>query len=425
MKRWGNDEVSDAARRPVVQRQVARIVADVRKRGDAAVREWSLKFDKLKGPFEVSAAELRQGRNATPKDVRAAIRLAVRNVRRVALQQLPRPFVVDVREGVRIEQRVQPLAHVGCYVPGGRYPLVSSLIMTVVPARAAGVREVTVVCPAVTPAVCCAAFEAGATRVLRLGGAQAIAALAYGTRSIARVDKIVGPGSAWVAAAKALVSPDCAIDFYAGPSEIVVWSDRGRADWIAADLIAQAEHDPDARAICITTKKELGRAVAAEVDRQVDEWRSAVPSIGSITITIVRSRDEAVALVNRIAPEHLVCDMRRDAARITTAGTIFIGNWSAQASGDYVTGSNHVLPTGGAARFRGGLSAADFVRAFTIQTLTRAGINALARSAIILAEAEGLSAHADSIRRRISTAPMEVPGASMEVPGFSPGHIGS
>lgn len=392
-----------------VQRKVGRIVNDVRKRGDAAVREWSRKLDRISGPFEVSAAELRQGLADTPKDVRAAIRLAVRHVRRVAVQQLPRPFVVNVREGVRIEQRVEPLAHVGCYVPGGRFPLVSSLIMTVVPARTAGVREVTVVCPAVTPAVCCAALEAGATRVLRLGGAQAIAALAYGTRSIARVDKIVGPGSAWVAAAKAQVSGDCAIDFYAGPSEIVVWSDGGRPAWIAADLIAQAEHDPDARAICVTTNRDLAKMVAACVGRRFSGANGgsrgaakATPYTTNITIKVVRTRDDAAALVNRMAPEHLVCDTRRDAARISTAGTIFIGNWSAQASGDYVTGSNHVLPTGGAARFRGGLSAADFVRAFTVQTLTRVGINALARSAIILAEAEGLLAHAESIRCRIN-----------------------
>jgi len=393
----------DAARNPIVQRQAARIVTDVRRRGDVAVRQWSAKLDKLTGPIEVSPAQLRQGWTDTPNDVRAAIRLAVRNVRRVASLQRPSSFTVEVSKGVRIEQRVQPLGHVGCYVPGGRYPLVSSLIMTVVPARAAGVPEVTVVCPAVTPAICCAAVEAGATRVLRIGGAQAIAALAYGTASIARADKIVGPGSAWVTAAKALVSADCAIDFHAGPSEIVVWSDNGRADWIAADLIAQAEHDADARAICVTTRPELAAAVAAAVARQLPATGPAARAIRhNGAVIVVRSKDEAAALVNRIAVEHLVCDTRRDAARVTSAGTIFIGRWTAQASGDYVTGSNHVLPTGGAARFRGGLSAADFVRTFSVQTLSRQGIATLSRSAIILAEAEGLVAHADSIRCRTS-----------------------
>jgi histidinol dehydrogenase len=394
-----------------VQRKVARIVSDVRRRGDAAVREWSLKLDGLTGPIEVSRAEMRRGWKQTPREVRDAIRLAVRNVGVVAAKQVPRPFAIDVDKGVRIEQRVQPLGHVGCYVPGGRTPLVSSLIMTVVPARKAGVPRITVVCPAITPAICCAAIEAGATRVLRLGGAQAIAALAYGTASISRADKIVGPGSAWVAAAKALVAADCAIDFHAGPSEIVVWSERGRADWIAADLLAQAEHDPDARAVLVTTRRELARAVASYVARAGSQARGRlkwdarhglkpVRSIGSISFIVVPTREAAIALVNRLAPEHLVCDTRRDAARIFSAGTIFVGGWSAQASGDYVTGSNHVLPTGGAARFRGGLSAADFVRAFTVQTLTRSGMQALSRSAIVLAEAEGLTAHAESIRCR-------------------------
>jgi histidinol dehydrogenase len=390
--------VDDAGRGSsrAVQRQVARIVADVRLRGDVAVREWSRKLDGLTGPFEVSPAELRQGWKDTPREVRAAIRLAVRNVRKVAAKQMPKPFAVNVCPGVRIEQRVQALGHVGCYVPGGRYPLVSSLIMTVAPARAAGVRRVTVTCPAVTPAMCCAALEAGATQVLRLGGAQAIAALAYGTASIDRADKIAGPGSAWVAAAKALVAPDCAIDFNAGPSEIVVWSDHGRADWIAADLLAQAEHDPDARAILVTTRRDLAKAVRSYVARYV----ARPGSQGRVSFLVVSTREEAVALVNRLAPEHLVCDTRRDAARITSAGTIFVGRWSAQASGDYVTGSNHVLPTGGAARFRGGLSASDFVRTFTVQTLTQSGLRALSRPAIVLAEAEGLTAHADSIRCR-------------------------
>ena len=390
---------ADAARNPAVQRKAARIVNDVRRRGDVAVREWSLEFDGLSGPIEVSRAEMRQGWKDTPREVRDAIRLAVRHVGIVAAKQVPRPFAIEVRPGVRIEQRVEPLGHVGCYVPGGRFPLVSSLIMTVVPARKAGVPRITVVCPAITPAICCAAIEGGATRLLRLGGAQAIAALAYGTPSIARADKIVGPGSAWVAAAKALVASDCAIDFHAGPSEIVVWSDLGRADWIAADLLAQAEHDPDARAVLVTTRRDL----AEEVERYVGRpFRGANRGATKATpyVRLVATREDAIALVNRMAPEHLVCDTRRDAARIVSAGTIFVGRWSAQASGDYVTGSNHVLPTGGAARFRGGLSAADFVRVFTVQTLTRSGIQALSRSAIVLAEAEGLTAHAESIRCR-------------------------
>jgi histidinol dehydrogenase len=388
----------DAARQPAVERQAARIIADVRRRGDAAVRDWRRRLDGDRSPLEVSRRELRRGWGQTSRDVRDAIRLAVKHVERVARRQVPRSFAVSVRPGVRIEQRVQPIGHVGCYVPGGRFPLVSTLIMTVVPARTVGVADITVVCPAVTPAICCAAVEAGATRVLRIGGAHAIAALAYGTRSIARADKIVGPGSAWVAAAKALVARDCAIDFHAGPSEIVVWSDRGRPAWIAADLIAQAEHDPDARVVCVTTNRVLATAVAEEVTRALPARGPAGQAIrANGAIVVAATRQQAAALVNRFAPEHLVCDTRENASLVASAGTIFVGQWTAQAVGDYLTGSNHVLPTGGASRFRGGLSAADFVRAYTVQTVTRRGITTIGAPAIALAEVEGLVAHARSI----------------------------
>jgi histidinol dehydrogenase len=255
--------------------------------------------------------------------------------------------------------------------------------------------------------VLCAAVEAGATQVLRIGGAQAIAALAYGTSSIRRVDKIVGPGNPWVTAAKGIVSADCPIDFRAGPSEIVVCTDQGRADWIAADLIAQAEHDPAARAILVTTRRSLAAAVAEAVDRRMPDHGPASASLKAHgAIIVARTRADAIDVVNRLAPEHLVCDRAADVAKFHTAGTIFVGQWSAQASGDYCTGSNHVLPTGGAARFRGGLSAADFVRVFTVQTLTRQGLSAIAPSVIALAEAEGLRGHADSIRVRVGS---EVP----------------
>jgi histidinol dehydrogenase len=377
-------------------------VTDVRHRGDVAVREWSQRLDGLTGGFDVPPRELRRGWEATPPEVRAAIRLAADHLRRVASRQLPRPFAVDVCRGVRIEQRVQAFARVGCYVPGGRYPLPSSLLMTVVPARVAGVADVIVACPRPSPAVCCAALEAGATRVLRFGGAQAIAALAYGTASIPRVDKIVGPGNAWVAAAKAIVAADCGVDFEAGPSEIVVFSDSGRADWIAADLVAQAEHDPGARALLVTTRSPLADSVRTAVGRLTPRRGPARRSLeGNGAIIVVRHRQAAIDLINRLAPEHLVCDRARDAAAIRSAGTVFIGRWSAQAAGDYCTGSNHVLPTGGAARFRGGLGAADFVRTFSVQTLSRRGLSAIGRHVVALAEAEGLHAHGNSIQMRM------------------------
>jgi histidinol dehydrogenase len=396
-------------RDPEIERTAAAIVADVRNGGDRALRKWMARLDRVRGPFEIGPKALRAGWAATPADVRAAIRVAVRNIRKVAERQLPTGFAIDVVPGLRVEQRVQPLGRVGCYVPGGRYPLPSTLLMTAVPAQVAGVPEVVIVCPKPDPAVLCAAVEAGVTRVLRIGGAQAIAALAYGTESIAAVQKIVGPGNAWVAAAKSIVSADCPIDFTAGPSEIVICADRGNADWIAADLIAQAEHDPRARAIFVTTQAPLAARVSEAVGRQMPSSGPAAASIqANGAIVVARSRREAIDLVNRLAPEHLVCDRMEDVSRFIAAGTIFVGDWSAQAAGDYCTGSNHVLPTGGAARFRGGLSAADFVRVFTVQTASRKGLNAIASSVIALAEAEGLQAHADSVRMRVEHMPATV-----------------
>jgi histidinol dehydrogenase len=393
----------DAARRPDVERQAARIIRDVRRKGDAAVREWSRRLDGRAGRIApIGAAALRQGWRDTPADVRRALRMAVRHLEKVAVRQVPREFTLSVAPGLRIQQRVQPLARVGCYVPGGRYPLPSTLLMTVVPARIAGVSEIVVVCPRPAPVVLAAALEAGASEVFAIGGAQAIAALAYGTRAVGRVDKIVGPGNAWVAAAKAQVSPDCAIDLHAGPSEIVVWSDRGRPDWIAADLIAQAEHDPAARAMLVTSNAELGRAVDREVARHTPDSGPARLSLRKNgAIVLATSRRAAAGVVNQLAPEHLVVDDAADVDAVRTAGTVFVGSWSAQAAGDYCTGSNHVLPTGGAGRFRGGLSAADFVRVFNVQTLTRRGIRTIGPSVARLADAEGLEAHARSVRLRL------------------------
>lgn len=403
----------DEARRSGVERQAARIVSDVRQRGDAALVEWTTKLDRTgsvgKGGSRnpsvlrpLSKADLKRGWAATPRPVREALALAVANLERVAIRQVPRPFVVSVGPGHRIEQRVQPLSRVGCYVPGGRYPLPSTLLMTAVPARVAGVKDVVVACPSPAPVVMAAALEAGVSEMYRMGGAQAIGAFAYGTGTIRRVDKIVGPGNAWVAAAKALVSRDCPIDLHAGPSEIVVCSDRGKAAWIAADLIAQAEHDPAARAILVTTKVRLAEAVSSEVERQMPASGPAAAALaanGGIIVT--GSRRESVTLVNRLAPEHLVIDADDKPGRYLAAGTIFVGDYSVQAAGDYCTGSNHVLPTGGAARFRGGLSASDFVRVFSVQTLNAAGLRRIGPAVIELAEAEGLTAHAHSVRVRL------------------------
>src|SRR4051812_3694985 len=246
--------------------RVRDIVNGVRRGGDKALARFADRFDNASEPLEVTKAEMRDYAALVPADVRRAIRTAAGNIAKVASRQIPKHWDLSVVPGVTIEQRVEPLTRVGCYVPGGRFPLPSSLLMTAVPARVAGVREVIVMCPRPEPAVMAAALEADVTKMFRIGGAHAIAALAYGTSRVPRVDKIVGPGNRFVAAAKAIVAGDCAIDFYAGPTEIVIVAGGGRADWIAADLIAQAEHDPDARSILITWSRPL----AARVSRAVD-----------------------------------------------------------------------------------------------------------------------------------------------------------
>jgi len=393
------------ARDPAVLRRAARIVARVREEGDAALRAYARRFDGVTSDLVVTESEMRREARSVPRDVRWAIAAAARNVRRISTRQLPRSWTAQPVPGVRVEHRVTPLDRVGCYVPAGRYPLPSSLLMTAIPAIEAGVREVVAVCPRPDATVMFAALEAGVTQVVRIGGAQAIAALAYGTQSIPRVDKIVGPGNAYVAAAKALVASDCAIDFYAGPSEILVLSTTGRADWIAADLVAQAEHDPDARAIAITPRRALAVAIGRAIARRLPSVAAASAALdqhGAIIVT--RTLDDAIELSQRIAPEHAVCDSVDVARRLTRAGTVFVGNLSAQALGDYATGSNHVLPTSGAARFRGGLSAADFVRVSSVQRVSRRGLRAIGPVALTLANAEGLRGHADSIRIRMGNA---------------------
>lgn len=384
-------------------RRVTGIVEDVRREGDEAVRRYAGQFDGLTGDFELTPDEIARRARGAPRAVQSALRVAARHIGTVAKAQVPRPFRLKVAPGITVEQRVRPLDRVGCYVPGGRYPLPSTLLMTALPARASGVREVVVVCPRPDATVCAAARLAGVTRVFQLGGAHAIAALAFGTASVPRVDRIVGPGNRYVAAAKACVSTECAIDFQAGPTEILIVSDRGNPEWIAADLIAQAEHDPDARAVLVTPRLRLAHMVLAHVERQLPAGgpaRDSLSANGAIIVT--GSLPEALALANRMAPEHLVVDDERQAAAVGCAGSIFIGPHTAQVAGDYAIGSNHVLPTGGAARFRGGLHAADFVKVVSVQRMTRRGLAAIGPAVATLARAEGLVAHARSIEVRLS-----------------------
>ena len=390
--------VRDAA----TDRRVTRIVEQVRRDRDRALRRYANELDGLVGPLEIPRDEWERAAREVPPQIRTAIRRAAQHIRRVARAQVPRGWRLRVTAGVLVEQRIIPLDRVGCYVPGGLYPLPSSLLMTAIPARIAGVGEVIAVCPRPHPAIMAAALEARVDRMFRIGGAHGVAALAYGTRTVPRVDKIVGPGNRWVSAAKAIVSRDCAIDFYAGPTEILIVATGGSARWIAADLIAQAEHDPDARAVLITTSRRLANEVARMATRLVPaDGPARVAMERHSGIIVCRSVREAMTLANGAAPEHLVVENEAMARQVKAAGAVFVGPWSAQVAGDYAIGSNHVLPTAGAARFRGGLNAADFVRTISVQRVTKRGLARLAPIVTTLARAEGLEAHALSIDVRM------------------------
>jgi len=309
--------------------RVARIVADVRRSGDTALKRYARDLDGWSGPLEIGTDAMRAAAASLPAAVRAAIRTASRNIRAVARRQVPRRWRATIAPGITVEQRIIPLDRVGCYVPGGRYPLPSSVLMTAIPAGAAGVGEIIAVCPRPDQAVLAAALEAGVSRLFRLGGAHAVAAMAYGTRTIPRVDKIVGPGNRYVAAAKALIASDCGIDFYAGPTEIVIVAVEGPAAWIAADLIAQAEHDPDARAVLITPSRTLATRVAAEVAARTPEAGPARASLRAHGgIIVCASLKESLALANEAAAEHLVVETEAMAAQVRCAGSLFVGPWS-------------------------------------------------------------------------------------------------
>jgi histidinol dehydrogenase len=391
------------------ERIAARILADVRKRGDDALLAWAKKLDRIdlrRSGVCVSEREINAARKQVKPEFISALRHAEKNIRQVAEKQLPRPWSLEVEPGVTISQLIRPLEAIGCYIPGGRFALVSTLLMTVVPARVAGVKRVAVVCPKPNPELLAAASLLGITQIASIGGAQAIAALAYGTKKIPRVDKIFGPGNRFVTAAKQLVSSDCAIDLPAGPTEAIVLAAIGNPKWIAADLLAQAEHAPDAGSFLVTPSTRLARAVQQEVTAQLARLPSNNPAHASMrntgAILLAPSIEAACVFSNRFAPEHLSLPDNPDELlkKISAAGTIFLGPWGAQPLGDYISGSNHVLPTGGWARMRGGLSATDFVKCLSVQTIERAGFQRLREDAVILAQAEGLFAHANAVEVR-------------------------
>jgi histidinol dehydrogenase len=389
------------------ERVAAKIVEDVRKRGDKALLEWSNMFGGVVNysTIWVTPAEMTAAARRVSREIHKAVEHAARNIRRVARMQKPKSWSMQVETGVRVAQRVEPIDAVGCYVPGGRFSLVSTLLMTAIPAQEAGVRRIAVTSPQPGDALLAVAAKLGVA-VARVGGAQAIAALAYGTDSISRVDKICGPGNRYVTAAKRLVSSDCAIDLVAGPTEAIVFADRGNAEFMAADLIAQSEHDPDAIALFVTTSKALAEQVARAMEKQLAALpvknlaRESLERNGGVLLA--DSVKQVAEFVSQFAPEHLTLagDAGKLAKQFPSAGSIFLGDWSAQTFGDYASGTNHVLPTSGVARARAGLSTADFVKCISVQEISRAGFRRLAPVAKALAEAEGLAAHKRSIEVR-------------------------
>src|SRR5712692_1655039 len=391
------------------ERVAAKIIADVRSCGDAALSSWTQKLDVTdltRTGMWVSQREIDGALKSVGTDFLRAVKHAMANVRKVAQKQLPRKWSLEVEPGVSIGQIVRPIETIGCYIPGGKSTLLSTLVMTAVPAQVAGAKRIVVVCSRPNNKLLATAGILGLREIARIGGAQAIAAMAYGTQTIPRVDKIFGPGNRFVTAAKLLVSRDCAIDLPAGPTEAIVIASRGNPRWIAADLLAQVEHAPDAVSIFVTTSERLAREVLREVAEQMEKLPEEDPARISLktagVILLAASDDSAFHFVNRFAPEHLSLPQSRAAAleNVFAAGTVFVGPWGAQPLGDYASGSNHILPTGGWARRRGGLSAADFVKCISVQTISRRGFKRLAGNVRILARAENLLAHENAVAVR-------------------------
>ncbi len=378
---------------------VAPILKDVRQRGDAALLEYARKFDK----FEGSSVRIQPHGKLTP-EFRKAVEVAAENIRAYAELQLPKETFRDYPDGRRLGQIVRPIDSMGAYTPAGRYPLPSTLLMNVLPAQVAGVKTTCVACPRPSAEILGLAEWLGVTHFFQMGGAQAIAALAYGTQTVPRVERIVGPGNIYVAAAKKLICGETGIDFIAGPTEIVIVAAEGNPSWIAADMLAQAEHDLDASAILLTTSRTLAGEVAKELENQLTVLPTANVARPSMdangAIVVVDSMDQAIELSNQIAPEHLALHDASLLPAIRNAGSVFLGPSSPEAAGDYASGPNHVLPTSGVARLRGGLSAADFVKVVSVQQLSLSALEHLAPAVTTLARAEGLEAHARSVEAR-------------------------
>lgn len=410
-----------AADRPDIADVARGLAADVRRGGDAAVRELTRRFDGIVlEDFAVSPSELARARGALNAEQIAAIERAIENVTCFHAAQMPQPFDLETMPGVRCERLIRPIDAVGLYVPAGSAPLPSTAIMLAVPALIGGCPRRILCTPpakdgAANAAVLVAAQLCGVSEIYKVGGVQAIAAMAYGTETIPKVDKIFGPGNAWVTAAKQIVAEDAdgaACDLPAGPSEVMVLADdAAHPELVAADLLAQAEHDPLAQALLVTTSPALAARVAQAIEHQLATLsRRAVleKSLANCRCIVVSDVRTAIAVANQYAAEHLILQLReprRWLPQIRNAGSVFLGEWSPEAIGDYCSGANHVLPTYGHARARSGLSVADFVKCITAQELTAAGLKALGPTAVTLAQLEGLDAHAASVTRRLEALP--------------------
>ena len=392
-----------------LMRVVGAIVDDVRARGDEALIDYTKRFDKVEvKQLRISEEELRSSAARAYERVRRALREAIENVREFHERQVEASWNISPRSGVQLGQRITPLERVGLYVPGGTAAYPSSVVMNVVPAQVAGVERIVVMTPPRTlsqnPAVAAGLVELGVTEVYAVGGAQAIAALAFGTQTVPRVDKITGPGNKYVAAAKKLVFGVVGIDAIAGPTEVVIVADeRARPDFVAADLLAQAEHGEDASAILITTSERLANDVAKEVEQQAESLPRREIVMASLkeygAIILVETLDEACAIVNELAPEHVEIVTSDDEAvsrKIRHAGAIFFGAYTPEAVGDYLAGPNHVLPTGRTARFSSALGVYDFVKRTSLLRYSKEAFEAAAESVAVLAECEGLNGHARS-----------------------------
>ena len=396
-----------AIRLAEAEKTVAPILEAVRRRGDEAVFEYARKFDQLDGnTLTVPDSDWQAAEARVAPEFRAALEIAARNIREYAALQLPGETWARFPDGRRLGYIVRPLESMGAYIPAGRYPLPSTLLMTVIPAQVAGVKTICITSPHPSAEILVTAKFLGVDKLFRLGGAQAIAALAFGTATVPRVDRIVGPGNIYVAAAKKLLAGEVGIDFVAGPTEIVIIADDADPRHVAADMLAQAEHDVEASSILLTTSQSLAERVALEVSRQLEALPTAPVACEAIknnsAVILCPSLDAAVEASNRLAPEHLAIYDDRLLPKIQHAGSIFLGPSSPEAAGDYATGPNHVLPTSGAARVRGGLSAADFVKVISVQELTQDGLQQLAPAITTLARAEGLEAHARSVEVRLA-----------------------